>query len=151
MVFQHPFYWYSMPALLKQWLDLVLELGWAFGGGGAALKDKRMLVATTAGGAQDAYQPDGYNRFTMRQLLAPMEQTAFLCKMVYLPPFTVHGTVQMNPDQGQAHADSYKRLIQALVDDEIDLESNPDIVDMPTINGFVETLPSTPSGGRHAR
>lgn len=28
---QHPFYWYSTPALLKEWQDLVLEHGWAYG------------------------------------------------------------------------------------------------------------------------
>jgi glutathione-regulated potassium-efflux system ancillary protein KefG len=28
-VFQHPFYWYSSPAILKEWQDLVLEHGWA--------------------------------------------------------------------------------------------------------------------------
>ena len=38
VVFQHPIQWYSMPALLKEWVDLVLELGWAYGSGGTALK-----------------------------------------------------------------------------------------------------------------
>ena len=27
ILFQHPFYWYSSPALLKEWQDLVLEYG----------------------------------------------------------------------------------------------------------------------------
>jgi len=31
LVVQHPFYWYSTPALVKQWEDLVLEHGWAYG------------------------------------------------------------------------------------------------------------------------
>jgi len=30
VLWQHPFYWYSSPALLKQWIDLVLEYGWAY-------------------------------------------------------------------------------------------------------------------------
>ena len=34
IVFQHPFYWYSTPAILKEWQDLVLEHGWAYGDGG---------------------------------------------------------------------------------------------------------------------
>src|SRR6185369_10018305 len=34
IVFQHPFYWYSCPALLKEWLDLVLEYGFAYGPNG---------------------------------------------------------------------------------------------------------------------
>ena len=33
IIWQHPFYWYSAPPLLKQWIDLVLEFGWAYGPG----------------------------------------------------------------------------------------------------------------------
>ena len=31
IVFQHPFYWYSCPAIMKEWMDLVLEYGYAYG------------------------------------------------------------------------------------------------------------------------
>src|SRR5690349_3159009 len=37
IVLQHPFYWYSSPAIIKEWQDLVLENGWAYGPGGTAL------------------------------------------------------------------------------------------------------------------
>src|SRR6266536_393215 len=38
IVLLHPIQWYSMPALLKLWLDEVLTYGWAYGPGGAALR-----------------------------------------------------------------------------------------------------------------
>lgn len=31
LVLHHPVYWYSVPPLLKQWIDLVLAFGWAMG------------------------------------------------------------------------------------------------------------------------
>ena len=31
VVLQHPFYWYSCPSLMKDWIDLVFEHGWAYG------------------------------------------------------------------------------------------------------------------------
>lgn len=86
ILFQHPFYWYSAPPILKQWEDLVLEHGWAYGSQGNALRGKRWLNLLTTGGGEQAYRRDGYNRFTVRELLAPIEQTAHLCKMAYLPP-----------------------------------------------------------------
>ena len=89
IVFQHPVYWYSTPALLKEWQDLVLEYGWAYGPGGTALRGKLFLCAVTAGGPAEAYRPDGYNRFPLRALLSPLEQTANLCGMTYLPPFAL--------------------------------------------------------------
>lgn len=33
IILHHPLYWYSCPPLLKQWIDLVLEAGWAYGTG----------------------------------------------------------------------------------------------------------------------
>src|ERR1044071_10222619 len=40
IIWQHPFYWYSSPPILKQWQDLVLEHGWAYGSGGDKLSGK---------------------------------------------------------------------------------------------------------------
>src|SRR4051794_12125028 len=31
IVWQHPIHWYSMPPLMKLWLDEVLTYGWAYG------------------------------------------------------------------------------------------------------------------------
>ena len=122
VVFQHPFYWYSTPPLFKQWEDLVLEHGWAYGTGGTALHGKRLLSAISAGGPQKAYCPDGYNRFSIRQLLTPIEQTARLCGMEYLPPFVVYGTLRLDEAQIGAVAAEYGRLIEALRDDRVDLD-----------------------------
>jgi glutathione-regulated potassium-efflux system ancillary protein KefG len=120
VVWQHPFYWYSTPALLKEWQDLVLEFGWAYGPGGTALHGKKLLSAITTGGPERAYQAEGFNRFTVRQLLAPIEQTARLCGLVYLPPFVVHGTHRLEEAEIARHADEYRRVLLALRDDRVD-------------------------------
>ncbi len=122
VVLQHPFYWYSTPPLVKQWEDLVLEHGWAYGSGGTALHGKRLLSAISAGGPQRAYCADGYNRFSVRQLLAPLEQTARLCGMEYLPPFVVFGTHGLEDEQIRSAAREYGRLIEALRDERVDLD-----------------------------
>src|SRR5262245_40290652 len=91
LVFQHPLYWYSMPGLLKEWLDLVLTRGFAYGERGNALRDKPWLTVTTAGGPESAYDAGGYNRFTIDELLRPVEATAALCGCRWRPPFVLHG------------------------------------------------------------
>jgi glutathione-regulated potassium-efflux system ancillary protein KefG len=121
IVFQHPLLWYSTPALLKQWEDLVLEYGFAYGQGGTNLAGKRFLTATTAGGPENAYEREGYNYFQIRELLAPIEQTARLCSMIYLPPFVVFDTLSIKHEsEAQTHALRYRDLIIALRDDQID-------------------------------
>jgi glutathione-regulated potassium-efflux system ancillary protein KefG len=122
IVLQYPFYWYSTPALFKQWQDLVLRHGWAYGSGGTALKGKIGLSAITTGGSEEAYQTDGHNHFTMQQLLAPIQQTANLCGMEHLPPFVVHGTHSLSTDQVTRHANDYRRVIEGLRDGILDFE-----------------------------
>jgi len=123
IIFQHPLFWYSTPPLMKQWIDLVLEHGWAYGSAGTALHGKRMLSLISAGGGEAAYQHEGYNRFTLRELLAPIEQTAYLCGIDYLPPYVIHGTHRMTEADITAAIDDYTHLLTALHNDEIDFDA----------------------------
>jgi glutathione-regulated potassium-efflux system ancillary protein KefG len=122
IVFQHPFYWYSAPALLKEWIDLVFEHGFAFGRNGNALKGKKLMTAASTGGTRDAYQKEGHNHFSMNQFLAPFEQTARLCKMDYLPPFITHGSLVIEEGQIKKAADDYKKILISLRDNIFDDE-----------------------------
>jgi glutathione-regulated potassium-efflux system ancillary protein KefG len=122
IVFHHPMFWYSTPAILKEWQDLVLEHGWAYGSEGKALVGKLWLSAITTGGREEAYGGQGHNGYTIRELLRPLEQTARLCGMDFLPPFAVHGTHGMRPDEIRRHAADYRQLLLGLRDDRVDLE-----------------------------
>lgn len=111
---QFPFYWYSVPALLKEWLDLVWLHGFAYGKTGVALRGKRLAIATTTGGGQGLYDTGGGHRFTMTDFLRPLEQTAHLCGMHWEEPFIAHGA-SICDDAGLAsHAQAYKARIAAL-------------------------------------
>ena len=123
VVFQHPFYWYSTPAILKEWQDLVLEHGWAYGHSGTQLRGKITFNAITTGGPESAYRTGGYNRFTIRELLAPWDQTAHLCGMRFLAPFAVHAALRVSGDADMATARAaYRALLEALRDDRLDLD-----------------------------
>jgi putative NADPH-quinone reductase len=122
VVFQHPLYWYSTPAILKEWQDLVLEHGFAYGTEGTALHGKIFFNALTAGGLEAAYCAEGYNHFTIRELLHPIEQTAMLCGMTYLPPFALFGS-RTAVDEGRIdrHIVDWVRLLEAVRDNRIDI------------------------------
>ena len=140
IAFQHPFYWYSTPPILKQWQDLVLEHGWAYGSEGKQLVGKDFLSIISAGGGEPAYCSVGYNRFTVRQLLAPVEQTAQLCGMRFLPPFVIFGTHQIKAAGIDEAAKSYRTLLEALVANEPDEAERERLAGAITINGFVDRL-----------
>jgi len=115
-VLQHPFYWYSTPPLVKQWMDLVLEYGWAYGKDGTALQGKQLLCAISTGGGASSYGRDGHNRFTVEEFLAPVEQTARLCGIEWLAPFVVHGTHALDAAAVKQAAETYQRVVLALRD-----------------------------------
>lgn len=107
VVMQCPVHWYSLPPLLKLWLDEVLAFGWAYGPGGTALQGKDLWLALSTGGSQQAYSPEGYNRYFFDAFLPPMEQTAALCGMRFLPPLLLHGAHHAGEAEIAAHAALY--------------------------------------------
>lgn len=116
VVFQHPFFWYSSPAIVKEWLDLVLTYGWAYGHGGTALRGKTLAQAISAGGPEEVYQRGGQNHFTIRELLAPFEQTARLCGMNYAEAHVVHGVNHLDGSTLAARAAGYRQWLETLRD-----------------------------------
>jgi len=144
IVLQHPVFWYSVPPLLKQWFDLVLQHGWAYGSEGTALAGKRVLCALSTGGRKEAYRHGGHNRFTLRELLAPIEQTFVLCGMEYLPPFVVHGAHGMKAPEIERHARAYRKLLEALSAGRLDLAAARHL---PQIEAPVDDLIRPAAGG----
>jgi glutathione-regulated potassium-efflux system ancillary protein KefG len=116
IVFQHPFYWYSSPAIVKEWEDLVLENGWAYGTGGTKLHGKFMLQAISTGGPERAYHAKGRNRFEVTELLAPFNQTAYLCGMGWLEPFIIYVGRHLESAELTRHVEAYRDLIITLRD-----------------------------------
>lgn len=120
LVWLHPVYWYSTPALLKEWQDEVLTFNWAYGPEGTALRGKRFGSVVSTGGRAEAYHPDGINRFPLRDLLRPAEATAHLCGLRYTPPFAVQGTHRLSDDAIAAAAAGAVRYVSLLRDGALD-------------------------------
>lgn len=114
IVWHHPFYWYSCPPLMKQWIDLVLAYGWAYGRNGDKLQGKYIFNCLTVGGSKEVYRPEGRNRYTVGEFLRPFEQTAYLCHMRYLPPFVVHHANLATNAVCDRFAGAYRELLSNL-------------------------------------
>ncbi len=124
VVMQFPMFWYSTPSLLKEWIDLVLEHGFAYGSNGDKLSGKCLMLAVTAAGPESAYQEDGYQRYPIRTFLTPLERTAGLCHTDFLPPYVLYGALSAQDDgRLQTHVDQYITLLEAIRDDRYDFEA----------------------------
>ena len=127
VLFQFPMFWYSTPSLIKEWEDLVLEHGFAYGHGGTALHGKTLMLAVTAAGPREAYTPDGYQHHDIREFLFPLEQTATLCGMRFPAPYVLYSSLKAATDGlVEPHADGYARLLEAIRDGHYDFEAAAD-------------------------
>ena len=111
IIFQHPFYCYSATALIKQWQDLVLEHNWAYGSKGKMLSGKTSFNIISCGGSREAYSKEGRNRYSIKELMAPFDQTAVLCNMKYWPPFVIHGTHRLTNNEIKGYTKQYRDLL----------------------------------------
>lgn len=139
IVWQHPIHWYSMPSLMKQWLDEVLTLGWAYGPGGTALQGKDLWLVASTGGPEEAYHPSGYNRYFFDAFLPPYEQTAALCGLRFLPPLVLHGAHAVTPADLDRHAGEYAERLRSYPDwPEMDLLDPCPLCEVPGTDRPVE-------------
>jgi len=92
IVFQYPVYWYNMPAILKQWFDVVFEYQFAYGSKGDKLKGKNFIPSFTVGAPENEYKTLGEHHFRVYEFCKNLEQTAYYAQMNYVEPFYFHGT-----------------------------------------------------------
>lgn len=91
IVLMFPFWWYSSPAILKDWQDQVLTFGFAYGTNGTALHGKKLMVMTSTGGQAEAYRAEGANRYTVEELLLPFHAMANKTGMIWQTPALIQG------------------------------------------------------------
>ena len=90
IVYLFPLHWFNLTPMLKAYLNEVWAYGWAFGPGGNALRNKEMLVVTSAGASEHAYSAEGSVRSTINDVLTPMKASALYVGMKYLEPLVLY-------------------------------------------------------------
>ncbi|MBM7543347.1 putative NADPH-quinone reductase [Weissella beninensis] len=88
IIFQFPLYWYSMPAILREWQDLVLTAGFAYGRG-ATLGAKEFGIVVSMGQPVAEYQAGGKEEYTISELLKPLQAMAHKLNWQYAKPLVI--------------------------------------------------------------
>jgi glutathione-regulated potassium-efflux system ancillary protein KefF len=130
VVWQTPFYWYGLPALMHLWIEKVLAHGWAYGAGGTAVRGKTALWATTTGAPLAAYEPGQIHGHPFDTYVPAISQTARFCGMRWAgPPVTVHGAHRVSDDELIEAGERYRARLDALAfgsDDGVDAARGSD-------------------------
>lgn len=120
IVWQFPFHWYSMPALMKKWLDEVFLHGFSHGSKGK-LGGKKLIVSVTTGAPAAAYGEQSLMKHSMEALLAPFDSIAALCNLEIQAPVYSNGLSYLHRGdeaglaaQQQQAKDHAERLVAAI-------------------------------------
>ena len=112
IIFQHPIFWFGVPAALKRWMEVVLQHGFAYGTDGDKLHGKKFIHSFTAASGADTYAGE-----LGRALRAPIEASALYCGMEYVQAFPLYGQLTLtNPNVAQeakAHAEKLVSFVQS--------------------------------------
>ena len=101
VILQFPLWWFSVPAILKGWVDRVFAMGRAYGHGqvyaDGRFRGKRAMVSVTTGGPSEAYAPDGFNG-AIEGILRPIQRGIFqFVGFQVLAPHVLYGPARVEP------------------------------------------------------
>jgi NAD(P)H dehydrogenase (quinone) len=112
IIMQFPLWWYSMPAVLKGYIDRVFSMGWAYGGG-QALVGKKVLVSMTTGAPDFAWTAE--KRGTIKEIFKHLFVGTFgLCGMQPLEPFIVYGAKRVTEHDKIDTFDTFKKHFDSI-------------------------------------
>lgn len=113
LILQFPLWWFSMPAILKGWIDRVYAYGLAYGVGEHSerkwgerygegrLAGKRAMLIITAGGWESHYSQRGING-RMEDILFPIQHgMLYFPGFDVLPPYVAYKTDHLDPSRHQ--------------------------------------------------
>jgi len=91
LLLNFPLWWFSVPAILKGWVDRVFAMGFAYGGGRVfdtgMFRGKRAMLSMTTGGGESSFAEDGRNGPLLRHLFHVHHGMLWFCGVEVLPPF----------------------------------------------------------------
>lgn len=115
IVWQGPFYWYGVPALMSLWIEKVLAHGWAYGEEGTALRGKTVLWVATTGGPASSYSPGAMHGHPIEAFVPAISQTARFCGMEWAdPPLIVQGAHRLAAGELRAATERYRQRLVSL-------------------------------------
>ncbi|WP_399498496.1 NAD(P)H-dependent oxidoreductase [Streptomyces sp. P17] len=120
LVLSFPLWWFSMPAILKGWIDRVFVMGEVFGGGlglfdRAALSGKRARLLLTTGGSADAFRAEGGEFGPMDDFLFHIHRGMLeFVGYEVVPPVVTHGPARMSDEERGAALDAVRDAFAGL-------------------------------------
>jgi NAD(P)H dehydrogenase (quinone) len=118
LMFQFPLWWFSLPAILKGWVDRVFAMGFAYSDEKrfetGVFRGKRAMLALTTGGLPSRYDADGqYGKIDAMIRHIQFGMFHFV-GMDVLPPFVAYGAARVTAEQRAIYLDAFRERLLAV-------------------------------------
>ena len=117
LILQFPLWWFSLPAVLKGWVDRVFTAGFVYGDGmwydNGGLKGRRAMLSLTTGGPEKMYARDGINGDINDILFHINHGMLFFAGFQVLPPFIAWAPAHVDDQQRAAYLEQYRQRLLA--------------------------------------
>jgi len=118
LILQFPLWWYSVPGVLKNWIDRVFAFGALYGPGRTwdtgMMRGKRAMLSFTTSAPADSFLPDGKNG-DIERTLWPLHAGVFgVCGYSVLPPFIAHSVAFVSEAARDALLEAYRQRLLSL-------------------------------------
>jgi NAD(P)H dehydrogenase (quinone) len=123
MIWQFPLWWFSLPGVLKGWVDKVFAFNRIYGRGRlydtGILRGKRALLSLTTGGSgEPAYQPGGING-DINGVLRPIQRGMLeFVGFDVLKPQIVWGPAQITEEERKAALAAWRARLKQITQEE---------------------------------
>ncbi len=114
IILQFPLNWYSVPAVLKNYIDKVFAYGFAYGPEGDKLKNKKYLLSVTTGGPLPYYTPSGKNLRPVLDYLFHIDQSFNLCGVKKIDTLIMHAPASLPNNEWEDCKNMYLKTISSL-------------------------------------
>jgi NAD(P)H dehydrogenase (quinone) len=118
VLFHFPVWWFSMPAMLKGWVDRVFSRGFAYSAGRkyewGHFKGKRAMLCLTTGTASTLYEPNGIDG-DLHHVLWPIHNGILAYTgFTVLPPFAAWMPARVTAEQRATYLADYRQRLESL-------------------------------------
>lgn len=119
IILQFPLWWFSVPAIMKGWLDRVLVKGFAYDTGkmfaDGLLRGKTASFTVTTQSPEAAYQKDGVHGAELGEFLLPVKHALRLAGVEVLEPFVVFGAFELEAEKKEEIIRKYQEYLKELM------------------------------------
>lgn len=111
IVLQFPLYWYSAPAILKNWLDQVFTRRFAYPDAMGSLVGKELGIAVSLGSPAKNFAAGASENYSLSQIMTPFQALAHKLQMTFLPTFVIDQFGYQSDDMKARLLINYQRYL----------------------------------------